>query len=449
MRPSNLLGVVTLPKQSMLYDMSMKTVGIDALTFSTPRAYLDLTDLAAARNIPSEKYTKGLGALRMAIADRNEDPVTMATDAAARMFVHADIDVANIGFCAVGTETGIDHSKPIASYVHGLLGLPQKCRVYDAKHACFGGTAALMAACEWIASGAARGRTALVICSDIARYELGSPGEPTQGAGAVAMLVSESPRLLAIDVGQTGSFSWDVHDFWRPLHRRDALVDGKFSVSCYLDALAGAFNDWREQSLSVEPLVRSAYHVPYVKMAKKADARRAAIEGLDEAAAEARFAREVGSSLIFSGEVGNIYTGSLYMAIASMLHHEGTAIEGGKIGLFSYGSGCVAQFFTARVCDGAGDLAARLRLDAPLSERVRLSFDEYQAIRRADAAEGALFKCSESGEIRVPSDRTAFLGIDEEERRIYRRATRPNSAVAIPAAADLESTTTSSRWVAA
>ncbi|HVH45347.1 MAG TPA: hydroxymethylglutaryl-CoA synthase, partial [Labilithrix sp.] len=205
---------------------SASKVGIDAISLSTPRAFLDLIDLADARGVPSDKYTKGLGAVRMSIAGRYEDPVTLATDAASRVITRGRIDADSIGYCAVGTETGIDHSKPIASYVHGLLGLPQRCRVYDAKHACFGGTAALLAAVEWIASGAARGKSALVICTDIARYALGSPGEPTQGAGAVAMIVSERPRLLEIEVGHTGTFARDVHDFWRPLNRRDALVDG-------------------------------------------------------------------------------------------------------------------------------------------------------------------------------------------------------------------------------
>ncbi len=211
---------------------SSSTVGIDAIAIATPRAYLDLVDLAAARDVPSDKYTKGLGAIRMAIAGRHEDPVTLATDAASRLFARGGVDPSRIGYMAVGTETGIDHSKPVASYVHGLLGLPAACRVFDTKHACFGGTAALMGAVEWIASGAARGRCALVICSDIARYALGSPGEPTQGAGAVALLVTERPGLVELEVGHTGTYARDVHDFWRPISRRDALVDGHYSVSC-------------------------------------------------------------------------------------------------------------------------------------------------------------------------------------------------------------------------
>ncbi|MBX3263792.1 MAG: hydroxymethylglutaryl-CoA synthase [Labilithrix sp.] len=420
---------------------SSSTVGIDAIALAAPRTYLDLVDLASARGVPSDKYTKGLGAIRMAIAGRHEDPVSLGTDAASRLFARGGIDPSRIGYVAVGTETGIDHSKPIASYVHGLLGLPPSCRVFDTKHACFGGTAALMGALEWIASGAARGRSALVVCADIARYALGSPGEPTQGAGAVALLVSERPRLLELEIGHTGTFARDVHDFWRPLSRRDALVDGHFSVSCYLDAVAGAFGAWRDEDVrrGGDPLARTAYHVPYVKMAKKADRHRAiACEGLDEAAAEARFAREVAPSLAFAAEVGNVYTGSLYMALAALLHAEAHVLEGARVGLFSYGSGCVAEFFAGRVAAGAAGFARELALDEPLRDRVRLDFDAYEAIRRADGDEPAGVTAGSA--VDLPSDRCAFVGIDAAERRVYRRASpasapRPEGSVARIAAA--------------
>ena len=69
-------------------------------------------------------------------------------------------------------------------------------------------------------------------------------GEPTQGAGAVALLVSEAPRLLALEHGITGAYAQDVNDFWRPLSSKEAVVDGHQSVQRYLDALAGAYGAW-------------------------------------------------------------------------------------------------------------------------------------------------------------------------------------------------------------
>jgi len=105
---------------------------------------------------------------------------------------------------SVHALTGIDHSKPIASYVHELLGLPSLCRSCEIKHACYGGIAGLFTASQWTMSGCAGGKKALVIATDIARYGAGTPGESTQGVGAVAMMISDKRALLEFDTGGEG-----------------------------------------------------------------------------------------------------------------------------------------------------------------------------------------------------------------------------------------------------
>src|SRR5262245_26653369 len=205
-------------------------IGIHAVGLAIPRRYVDMTELARARGVEPGKYLNGIGAREMAVAEPGEDTVALAALAARRALDAGAVSRGDLGMIIVGTETGVDHSKAVASYVHGLLQLPSAMRVYDTQHACYGGTAGLMAAVEWIASGAADGRAALVICSDIARYGLGTAGEPTQGAGAVAMVVSMQPALLELDIGISGTASAHVHDFWRPLGRREAQVDGHYSV---------------------------------------------------------------------------------------------------------------------------------------------------------------------------------------------------------------------------
>jgi len=417
---STLPGFSSIAARPPAHAPSMNIVaGIDALALAVPRSYLDLADLAAARGVPASKYTAGLGTHRMCVAGADEDPVTLATDAARRALRLSGCDPAEIGLAIVGTETAVDHSKPVAAFLHGLLGLGSACRVFETKHACFGGTAGVLSALDWIASGSARGRAALVVCSDIARYSVGSAGEPTQGAGAVAMILRERPRLLELEVGRGGSYARDVYDFWRPLDRKDALVDGHFSVQCYLDALSGAYGEWRKGALpGDEPLARTCYHVPYGKMARKAHRQRQSLDGLDEQAADASFAVEVERSLDLPSRVGNIYTGSLYLALASLLHAEVDAVVGKRIGLFSYGSGCTAEFFAGRVPASAPEMVRRLDLAAPIDACRRLSVPEYEALRRSDA-----------GADRRPAPKDtaaghalAFLGIDEGERRIYGQA---------------------------
>jgi hydroxymethylglutaryl-CoA synthase len=394
------------------------SIGIDAIALAVPQGYIELSELAEARGVPPGKYVEGLGVRRMAVAQRWEDPVALAANAARRLFATSGQDPTRVGLCVVGTETAVDHSKPIAAWLHRLLGLPQRARVYESKHACFGGTAGLLTALDWIASGSAGGRTALVVCTDIARYELRSAGEPTQGAGAVALLVSERPRLLALDRSVSGSYAKDVDDFWRPLHRKEALVDGHHSVQCYLDALAGAYGAWKEASAASDlhaPLARRCYHVPYGKMARKAHRHARQLDGLSEAEADATFAAEVAPSLALPAEVGNVYTGSLYFALASLLHAEAAKLEGARVGLFSYGSGCAAEYFAGRIVPGAGALVESLALAAPLEGRRRYGVAEYEAIRAADADADPPFEG-----VRPPArtGEVAFAGI-ENGRRIY------------------------------
>ncbi|PTL77698.1 hydroxymethylglutaryl-CoA synthase family protein [Vitiosangium sp. GDMCC 1.1324] len=384
-----------------------KQVGIEALAIAVPRRYVDIEDLARARGVDPAKFTVGLGAKEMAVADPGEDSVALAATAAARVIQRNNVDPAKVGMLVVGTETGVDHSKAVASHVQGLLKLPRSMRTYDTQHACYGGTAGLMAAVEWIASGAGAGRSAIVVCSDIARYGLNTAGEPTQGGGAVALLVSEQPDLLALDIGLNGVSSNDVYDFWRPLGRREAVVDGHYSISCYLEALAGAYRGWRERALAHEvvrwgetlpgeQLARILYHVPFCKMARKAHTqlRLCDLEDAPGAAESTPAAREetakssasydaqVASSLGLNARIGNVYTASLYLALAGLLQGESAALAGKRIGLLSYGSGCCAEFYSGVVGEAAAQRMAKADVESVIAKRERITLDEYERIMR-------------------------------------------------------------------
>ena len=216
------------------------------MAFHGPESFVDMEDLARARGVAPEKFTQGIGQRQMAVVTPCEDTVTMATLAGRRALEAFDIDPGEIGTLIVGTETGVDHSKPVAVYVHELLGLPSTCRTFETKHACYGAMAGLTSASDWILAGRAKGRKALIIASDIARYGIGSPGEPTQGAGAVAMVVSSEPRLFIFDTAIEGDYTRQVMDFWRPLYSKYAFADGHYSIECYLDALSACWKRRRQ-----------------------------------------------------------------------------------------------------------------------------------------------------------------------------------------------------------
>jgi hydroxymethylglutaryl-CoA synthase len=138
-----------------------------------------------------------------------------------------------------------------------------------------------------------------------------------------------------------------------------------------------------------ERLARICYHVPFCKMARKAhlqvrrcDAEDAGIawDTAAEERATASFADQVEPSLGLCARVGNIYTGSLYLGLAGLLHAQAAALVGERIGLFSYGSGCTSEFFSGVVARGAAERIAAAGLDELLAARERISVTEYERI---------------------------------------------------------------------
>jgi hydroxymethylglutaryl-CoA synthase len=371
-------------------------IGIDRIGAYVPSEVLRAEVLAEARDIPLGKLKDGLGVHAMAVVPPWEDTVSLAANAGLRA-LGDDVAAEEIGLCIVGTESGVDHSKPTAIFVRELLGLPSNCRTYEVKHACVGGTAALLTAMDWIASGSARGRKALVIASDIAKYPPGSAGEPTQGAGAVALVVSENPALVEMDRSTTGVFAGQVHDFWRPLDQTQAIVDGKYSVDCYLEALEHAFADYARQQESDdngEPLsdrfARLIFHAPFPRMASKAHTRMVVDDWQSNSARSAQLPEDltelvendagerVDPTLWATRLIGNTYTASMYFGLAAILEREAAELEGKTLGFFSYGSGCCSEFFAGQIVEGASRVAEKIGLGELLERRKEVSMAEYE-----------------------------------------------------------------------
>ena len=373
-------------------------IGIEAMAFDIPVHYMDMTELAVARGVDPPKYTVGIGQREMSVATPCEDTVVLAAGAGQRLIKNFDIDPDSIAMLIVGTETAVDQSKPVASYVHQMLGLSTQCRVFEIKHACYGAMAGLTIAVNYILSGRAKGRKVLVIASDIARYGKDTAGEPTQGAGAVAMLVSDQPRLIEIDHRYEGFYATQVMDFWRPLYSKEAFADGHFSIQCYLQALAGAYELYKagasEQSHDKHfsnQFQACIYHVPFVKMAQKAHQKlletdagyEFAKDSAEAKEAKTDFEKRVAPALDLNGRVGNIYTGALFLSLAYLLETQGAKLAGKPISLFSYGSGCGAEFMGANVLAGAEELMKKESSGEILSKRKKISVAAYEEILEA------------------------------------------------------------------
>lgn len=236
-----------------------------------------------------------------------------------------------------GTESSVDQSKSGSLFVKSALKLDPTVRAFEVKEACFGLTAGVMIAQDFVRLHP--DQTAIVIGSDIARYGINTAGEVTQGAGSVSLLISSNPRILEINEGHS-AYSEDINDFWRPNYSKTAKVDGKYSTQVYLNFFKHTFSNYKKQKgLETKDFAAIIYHLPFTKMGLKAN--RLAIEGVDEET-NARLMDRFTASKELNANVGNIYTGSLYLSLLSLLENGGLK-AGDLIGLFSYGSGLMAQ----------------------------------------------------------------------------------------------------------
>ena len=348
-------------------------IGIDKIGFYTPPMYVDMNELAEARGDEPAKYTIGIGQSQMAVTPLSQDIVSMAANAAFQILEQDDLD--KIDLVIVGTESGFDASKSAAVYVHQLLGIQPHARSIEMKHACYGATAGIQMAKGHIALNP--DRKALVIATDIARYGLATGGEVTQGAGAVAMLVSANPRIMSLE-NNSAYLSKDIMDFWRPTYSEYAMVDGQYSNEQYISFFLETWILYKEKTtMTIEDIKAFCFHLPYTKMGLKA-LREILAEADEDKQAELQELFQL--STIFSRNVGNIYTGSLYLGLLSLLEQDSQLAEGDRIGLFSYGSGAVGEFFTAILEEGYKSQLAIETHKSLFDSRQQISIADYETI---------------------------------------------------------------------
>lgn len=336
-------------------------IGIDNIAFATSDYFIDMKDLAESRGVSVDKYYIGIGQKQMSVIPPNEDIVTLGYSAARQILDKTD----DIGLFILATESSVDQSKSAATFLLNFLKLPSNCVAYEIKQACYGGTAALFSAFDYVAMNP--GKRALVIASDVARYPINTPGEATQGCGAVAMIISENPRILSINRA-TGVYSSDSLDFYRPNFTEEAIVDGALSARLYIKSLKNCLTDFTSKSnIKIEDIDYFCYHTPFVKMATKAHSH------IDTAGQ-----RNIDKTLIYNSIIGNTYTASLYLSFISLLDNIETDLSQKIIGFFSYGSGNVGQFFTGQIVDGYANLSKKPYNIATLKNRQKLSVKEYE-----------------------------------------------------------------------
>jgi hydroxymethylglutaryl-CoA synthase len=131
---------------------------------------------------------------------------------------------------------------------------------------------------------------------------------------------------------------------------------------------------------------------------------------------EETFTRMVTPSLTGVKEVGNIYTGSVYMGLVSLLEAEREKVEGKKIGLFSYGSGCGAEFFLCHINHGISKIIDSIGFKEQLGNRKRITFEQYIQFY-SKSGEEILYYPEETKNFKNKYTRFVFTGFQGHKRQ--------------------------------
>jgi polyketide biosynthesis 3-hydroxy-3-methylglutaryl-CoA synthase-like enzyme PksG len=365
------------------------SVGIEDLNVYGGCASVDVRELFQHRGLDLARIDN-LMMQRKAVALPCEDAVTCAVNAAKPIVDRLDDDdKQQIEMLITATESGIDFGKSLSTYVHDYLGLGRNCRLFEVKQACYGGTAALQMAVHYVAANLSPGAKVLVVATDAARYAGDIIyAEPSQGVGAVALLVSDRADVLEVDLGAFGCYSRELMDGCRPAPDVET-GDPDLSLLSYLECLEHSFAAYCakvEGASYLDAFDYLAFHTPFAGMVKGAHQRMMRkLAQATPAAAESDFARRVAPSLRYCVQIGNVYSATLYVALCGLIE-EARPTASARVGLFSYGSGCASEFFSGVIASGAAAKLAPLRIADKLAQRRALSMSEYERLLQLNRA---------------------------------------------------------------
>ncbi len=363
----------------------MREVGIEAISAYCGEAFLEVSELFRHRGLDARRMDNLL-MRRKSVAMHCEDAVSFAVNAAKPIIdALTEDERQSIELLVVGTESGVDFGKSVSTYVADLLGLSRNCRLFEVKQACYSGTAGVQMAAAMVAASSFEGVKALAIGTDVSRPVPHTYAEPSNGAGAVALLIGDQPRVATFDQGAYGCYGYEVMDTFRPTPEAEA-GDADLSLLTYIDCLQGAFKDYSRRVEGADlasTFDLLAMHTPFPGMVK--GAHRAVLRRLKQLSMpelQTEFGQKVQPSLAFPSEVGNIYAGSVYLALASAI--DNAVVDGERrIGLFSYGSGCASEFFSVVIDQASQSIVRATGLREALAGRYPLSVEEYDEVLAA------------------------------------------------------------------
>lgn len=377
-------------------------IGIEKISVYPCTLGIDMPTLVAARGQNVAEVCTNMMIDQRSLNPPWEDPVTMAVNAAQGMLSEADRQA--ITLLLVASESGLDQEKSLSTWVHRYLGLSDACRNLEIKHACYAGTAGLRLATAWLLAHPDPAAKALVIATDQSRSHFGKPYEFVMGAGSVALLISRKPSFFSLDHDLGGVYTYEVSDLTRPTSLVEA-GHSETSLLSYLDAVDLTFGRYAQsleqyRGVTISSLAelaawfpRQVYHAPFGGITRRAHkSLLRSLPGYDKSRVGADFAQRIEPTLEFNRRMGGTYAASVFislLAAAASLAEADPA--GARCGIYSYGSGSCAEFYSGRCPDPAAAQLQAAVLRAALDQRKQLTvagYEEAESRRHAQIDQG-------------------------------------------------------------
>ena len=340
----------------------VRSLGIVDIAVHLPSYYVDQGDLAAFAGVEEGKLREGLGLREASVCGEHEDPVSLAMNAVKKLMDANRLEPSEIGRLEVGTESNWDGSKSLKTYLMDLFGENTSVCGCDTTNACYGGTNALFNAMHWMESSFYDGRYAIVVCTDAATYKDLSLA-PLAGAASCAILLGPDP-VLSFRADLVRHRFGNTADFCKPRTSYPyPIVNGRLSISIYNSFFSEMYKSLGKPETFYNHAV---FHTPYPRLPEK----NCLAMGIP--------LEKVQASLVWPRRIGNSYTSSLYVSLASLMVN-GKVEKGHRILMYSFGSGSSSSLFVLeKVREGIDS-----DVHGIFDDRMRISAQSFVSLLRS------------------------------------------------------------------
>lgn len=226
------------------------------------------------------------------------------------------------------------------------------------------------------------------------------------------------------------------------IHKIFPVFDGQYSNTCYSNRMSEAYNHFVKQkngNHKLEDWDKLIFHLPYAFHGKRAFAEvfwdtyknnetlKAQLLELDadfeknpnpKLVSKTKMYNDFVNNKVEKGQrasshIGNLYTGSIFMSLMSMLeseYNENVNIENQTVGFCAYGSGSKSKVFEGKIQASWKEVVSKFEIFTTLAKRKSISFETYENLHKGKL-ESSIEKPTAAFYLESVSDHETLYGV--------------------------------------